>query len=82
MKSKWEKILRQWRVGNPTGTIPKEESPALLKELVDHNHRQNMVKGFSACGIVPLDKEHVLKKIPTIQRLVSGYKIDINSGYY
>lgn len=70
MKSKWAKILREWRLYHPTGAIPKQEFLTLLKELVGSVNKESLMKGFLVCGIVPLNKEQVLKRIPTLDSLV------------
>ena len=65
LKRKWRKILKLWKMKNPSLTsLPKNEFPALLKELVESLNTDNLKAGFQACGIHPLNPEVVLKKLP------------------
>ncbi|CAB4023918.1 PREDICTED: uncharacterized protein LOC106141545 [Paramuricea clavata] len=61
LKRKWRKILKQWKIYNPSLTsLPKNEFPRLLKELVESLN----TAGFQACGIYPLNPNEVLKNMP------------------
>ena len=71
LKSAWRNILNEWKK-SPQGrihpTLPKSKFPALLKKLVlfleDNNGANNLVSGFRKCGIHPLDRNQVLKRLP------------------
>lgn len=50
---------------NPSLTsLPKNEFPQLLNELVKSLNTDNLKAGFQACGIHPLNPDVVLKKLP------------------
>ena len=67
LKRAWRKVLTEWKKSN-RGVVPKSEFPKLLKaalELIE-DPGKNIRSGFKACGLIPLDREEVLKKIPRI----------------
>ena len=54
MKRKWRGILKNWKLKNPSKTtLPKDEFPGLLKELCEVLNHDNLIAGFSTCGIYP-----------------------------
>lgn len=66
LKSSWRAILGKWKLKH-RGVIPKTEFPRLLKEAIENiglKSKENSIAGFSACGIVPLNPDRVLQKIP------------------
>lgn len=67
LKSKWSKVLADWKTKN-RGTLPKDVFPRLLNkcltEMGDDNTKKNVLAGFRASGIYPLDKDEVLKRLP------------------
>ena len=69
MKIAWRRILQRWKKGpgRKKATIPKDEFPRLIKELSNElaqNQSKNLKSGFKKCGIVPLDKQKVLNRLP------------------
>lgn len=83
MKKKWRAILSDWKAKTATSgaTIPKEEFPGLLKQLVTDLHPNvtaNIKSGFRACGIHPLDRQEVLKNLPSdpVEAAVAGASVD------
>ena len=52
--------------------LPKSRFPAKLKELVNtldqRNGRENLIAGFRKCGIVPLNRDEVLRMLPEGQQ--------------
>ena len=65
-KRKWRKILKNWKLKNlPKSTIPKDEFPRLLKEPCETLNCENLIFGFSACGIHPSCPNELYKKLPT-----------------
>lgn len=68
LKKEWRKILTEYKIKNPSSSsLEKSMFPRLLKKLIGSanlNHKQTIVSGFKTCGIVPLDRSQVLKKIP------------------
>ncbi|GFS23320.1 Pogo transposable element with KRAB domain [Elysia marginata] len=68
MKREWRKIIEDHKMRNPASTsLDKIIFPRLLSKLNEEMGMkvpQNLISGFRACGIVPLDAETVLKKYP------------------
>ena len=65
LKTVWRKLLNDWRKETRlTGTIPKEVIPKLLNRAFVQLKTENLVAGFRGCGIVPVNKEEVLKRLP------------------
>lgn len=66
LKVSWRKILEEWKLKN-RGVLPKTLFPRMLKRAIEDisiRSQQNSIAGFKACGIVPLNPDAVLKKIP------------------
>lgn len=66
VKGEWRKRLTAWKVKN-RGVLPKADFPKILKltlETVGYRESKNIIAGFTACGIYPLNKDQVLRKIP------------------
>ncbi|XP_072934902.1 uncharacterized protein [Epargyreus clarus] len=80
LKRCWRKILFQYKLHNPTQTIlNKKHFPKLLKELTEAirmTETKNIISGFKASGIFPLNPQEVLKKIPEMQEQILSYGID------
>ena len=61
-------MLHDWRRATKRkGDIPKEVFPSLLSSLNEKLRttvRQNLVSGFRSTGILPLDREAALKRLP------------------
>lgn len=73
VKVSWKVILEQWRKDTHfSGLIPKEQFPLLLSRLFKKINRDNLSSGFKACGIVPLDRGQVLKRLPGCNRDPGG----------
>lgn len=69
LKIKWSETLRDWKSTN-RGTIPKDHFPRLLKKCIDGLNEnkateKNLKAGFRGTGIYPLNKDEVLKRMPT-----------------
>ena len=61
--------MSEYREGKGRRTIgfPKQEFPKILKKVWDRllaTNEQNLKAGFRKCGIVPLDREVVLSRLP------------------
>jgi hypothetical protein len=66
MKNCWRGVLTEWKKRN-RGCLPKEMFPSLLKQTMDKieaAQEVNLKAGFAASGIVPLDRDRVLSKLP------------------
>ncbi|KAB0804870.1 hypothetical protein PPYR_01840 [Photinus pyralis] len=67
MKKAWREILREWKNKN-RGCIPKSDFPRLFNKCIKNieNIENNIKSGFRGCGIIPLDPNVVLSKIPDV----------------
>lgn len=70
LKRNWRAILTKWKMGagRNMSTVPKDKFPRLLTKLVKNiepNASNNVKSGFKKCGIIPIDREQVLKMLPT-----------------
>ena len=64
-KTSWRDIIERWRreTKRTQARIPKEHFPTLLCKLVNSLKKENLVAGFKGCGIYPLNRQEVLKRI-------------------
>ena len=53
--------------------LPKTVFPSLLYKLMRRLRSENLVSGFGASGVYPLDRHQVLKRLPN---LVTSDEID------
>lgn len=72
MKMAWRKILEEWKVGpgHREASLQKDVFPRLLGKLmksIQEMGPENVRSGFRKCGIVPLDVDAVLKRLPSDQ---------------
>lgn len=67
MKMSCRNILEEWKQGPGKGeaSVQKDRFPSLLKRLCDTLKKENVISGFEKCGIVPLNREKVLKMLPS-----------------
>jgi hypothetical protein len=77
MKRRWREILSEWkdacvREGKNFATIPKQEFPRLLKELLAKDYSSSIRSGFSTTGLFPLSLEKALSKLPAEDREVEN----------
>ena len=54
------------------GAIPKENLPTLLSHLINKLVPENLVSGFRAMGLYPLDRQLVLKRLPGAENCDEG----------
>lgn len=71
LKIQWRKTLFIYKNKN-RGCIPKTSFPRIFKNTlnklqIENAASKNLISGFKATGIFPLDENMVLKKLPTIQ---------------
>ena len=71
MKLAWRNILTSWKksCGTSRASLPKDQFPVLLKKLManlEPNVCTNLtpVSGFKTCGLVPIDRTQIMKKLP------------------
>lgn len=81
LKRGWRESLTNWKAKN-RGCIPKTEFPRILKKTLDklgenNTSSQNLISGFKASGIFPLDSNKVLQKLPDFQLVT---KTSINNS--
>lgn len=59
--------MTEWKEAN-RGSIPKDRFPRLLKKclnaLGEENISTNLKSGFKGAGIVPLNRNEILKRLP------------------
>ena len=69
IKSSYKGCLSNWKSKN-RGVLPKTSFPKMLKDTLDgvHNMKANIIAGFKACGIYPLNRHEVLKRLPGYDR--------------
>lgn len=67
MKKAWRVILSEWKKTN-RGCIVKSDFPKLLNKCIKNieNLETNIRSGFRGCGIIPLNPNVVLNKIPDV----------------
>ena len=66
LKIYWRQVINKWKMSN-RGCIPKDTFPSLLAETLEKLNitiKENLISGFRATGIFPLDEEQVLKRVP------------------
>jgi hypothetical protein len=66
IKRSWRSVLAQWKKRNK-GCVPKQLFPSLLNQCptkIEANNCNNMKSRFRATGIMPLDRNQVLKRLP------------------
>ena len=68
LKGTWRKKLAAWKQ-KKKGPIDKSEFPNLLHEAVKGtvNMKENIISSFRATGIVPLNRQQVLKRLPQVE---------------
>ncbi|XP_012553005.2 uncharacterized protein LOC105842971 [Bombyx mori] len=69
MKMAWRNILLRWKKtdGRSQATVPKGCFPRLLKLLINElseNVDSNLKAGFRKAGIIPIDRNEVLSRLP------------------
>lgn len=72
LKRMWRRVLDEWKVksSKKVKTVTKDMFPKMLTKLYAHlypnsiEHSDNIVSGFRTCGIHPLDKDVVLRRLP------------------
>ena len=76
-KAKWREILDNWRKESRSkGAIPKTQFPSMLKRLCNTLKPQNLISGFKATGIFPLDSNEVVKRLPSMNRDRGGEEVN------
>lgn len=68
LKGKWRATLNEWK-SKYRGCVPKDKFPSLLKNCLDslnadNASSKNLISGFRATGIHPINAEEVLKRLP------------------
>ena len=81
-KIQWRNILENWRKESRVkGSFPKNQFPALLSKLHSSLKSENLVAGFRATGITPLDRQQVLKRLPQSNQNVGSSDSDANEAF-
>jgi hypothetical protein len=65
LKQAWRKNLLDWKKRN-RGTLPESLFPVQLNKTLNslENSKTNAISGFRACGIISLDRNRILKRLP------------------
>lgn len=66
IKTSWRNVLTRWKKKNK-GVLPKELFPSMLNTALTElgtKMEDNIKAGFSGTGLMPLDKDKVLKRLP------------------
>lgn len=67
LKNCWKGLLRDWKKKNPNvNVLAKSTFPFVLAALFGNmeNQKQNVISGFAGCGLYPLNRERVKRKLP------------------
>ena len=70
LKIQWRKLLEAWKACNRSKSVTKNAFPRLLTELFEKLYpsaqetSQNMVSGFRATGLFPINPKIVINKLP------------------
>ncbi|KAJ3661745.1 hypothetical protein Zmor_006132 [Zophobas morio] len=70
MKRTWRRILTEW-TSKRRGPFQKSDFPYLLNKTLTElgvNSAQNLKSGFRTTGIIPLDSNQVLKRLPSAKK--------------
>ena len=74
-------ILESWRKESRCkGTLPKSHFPGLLAKLHNTMKPENLVAAFRGTGIHPLDKQQVMKRLPTVNRDEGASTVDFSDS--
>lgn len=67
LKIKWRQTLDLWKSKN-RGVVPKDTFPRLLNKCIgdmgEENISKNVISGFKGAGLIPLNRDEVLKRLP------------------
>ena len=64
-KIEWKDILDTWRrESRRKDNLPKDAFPSMLRKLMQRLKPSNLIAGFKATGICPLNSNEVLKRLP------------------
>ena len=68
LKKAWRGILSEFKIQHPKiNSLSKDMFPSLLsqlKEAIANKEKENLMSGFRASGIYPLNRHQVLKRLP------------------
>ncbi|XP_073954289.1 uncharacterized protein [Choristoneura fumiferana] len=87
MKMIWRCLLDKWKKsegGRMQACVPKGCFPSLLKLLMDElkaNAEKNIKAGFRKCGIVPLDCNQVLARLPLQEGNEEAKKAAVDNSF-
>lgn len=87
LKTNWRKILYDWRQtreGKRAVALPKSLFCQLLKltlEMGKSTASSNLVKGFLATGIHPVDQDRVIRKLPQYAKDAARITEDVGESF-
>lgn len=88
MKMIWRNLLDKWKKsddGRLQSCVPKGCFPLMLKLLIDElsvNAEKNIKAGFRKCGIVPLDCNQVLARLPQQEENEEAKITAVSESFY
>lgn len=77
LKKSWRKILNDWKMRRK-GPFQKSDFPSLLQrtlEDINATSKKNIISGFKACGIIPLNPDEVLKRLPDYPKSTTANQV-------
>lgn len=77
--------MEKYKMTNPSATsLDKCQFPRLLSKLIDNmgmRSSSNLIAGFKACGIVPLNESTVMRKFPSTKQQAKGKESEAVLAY-
>ena len=80
-KTEWKDIFDTWRrESRRSDNLPKTIFPSLLNKLVKRLKSTNLVSGVRASGTWPLDRNQVLKRLPSCNDTSNVNEFSLNES--
>mgnify|MGYP000542422915 CR=1 FL=1 len=84
LKGHWRKTLAKWREESGIkSNLPKDVFPSILRSTltqVETTSAANLISGFRATSIYPLNKHEVLRKLPEYQVANEEFAMNLNES--
>lgn len=80
-KIEWRDILDTWRKESQcAGNLPKTILPSILYKLFHFLKHENLLSGFRTTDIAPLQRNEVLKKLPSTNNTPNVNALSFNQS--